>query len=364
MAKHLQRRYLYRKTVVLCAGMALCFMFTACGTAAPPSSASETQDGAIAIVGGCAVPLEEYQLFAYDSISQIAQAFSQKYGVDPNSAEFWETSFDGQTPTEALKKSADIIMHEQKALQIVAQNLGVLQSADYSEFVLAFHAENESRSQGLQNDEVIYGPKSLAIEQYYTYRQSQIIEALEEYVENEIIAPTEADIKAFYPKLALQESRKNYKGTLGFFYWSAGNTISDEDIASAIRRAVNDNTQGAQAALNATNAVGTEIGYKEENVNTRELGKENEEYNSVIRAIHLLEKGGQSEVFSVRDNECIAIVLDKTYETFGSYEDTRDYTETMYRVRESKAVIKQKIADVQMEFTPAYNKLTIKDLKG
>ncbi len=58
---------------------------------------------------------------------------------------------------------------------------------------------------------VLYGPVELSVSQYYSYRQSQLEQLLEEFVKQNIITIGEEELKEYYPVVKQKEEKKNFQ---------------------------------------------------------------------------------------------------------------------------------------------------------
>jgi hypothetical protein len=94
--------------------------------------------------------------------------FGQKYGVS-DSADFWTTPHDGETPLEWLKQRTLDECVRIVIEQTLARKHGVLSDVSYSAFLQALERENERRRRALAAGEPIYGPQQYGEDEYFNY---------------------------------------------------------------------------------------------------------------------------------------------------------------------------------------------------
>jgi hypothetical protein len=115
--------------------------------------------------------------------------FSQKYGAS-DSAGFWTTPHDGETPLDWLKKrtlddSVRIVVE-----QTLARKHGVLSDVSYSAFLQALERENERRRKALAAGEPVYGPQQYGEDEYFNYLfANMVIEVKRRLSAGEFAAP-------------------------------------------------------------------------------------------------------------------------------------------------------------------------------
>lgn len=94
--------------------------------------------------------------------------FGQQYGVS-DSADFWTTPHDGESPLEWLKKRTLDDCVRIVIEQTLARKHGVLSDISYSAFLQALERENERRRRALAVGEPIYGPQQYREDEYFDY---------------------------------------------------------------------------------------------------------------------------------------------------------------------------------------------------
>ena len=148
-------------------------------------------------VGSYEISKEEYALLAYDNIAVTAREYGTKDGIDVNVPGFWERKTDGVSPMDRVRELTDEEAVQQKGIQILAKKNGIIDDIGYDSFLKQYQEENEQRRQMKEEGTVLYGPVELSVSQYYSYRQSQLEQLLEEFVKQNIITIGEEELKEY-----------------------------------------------------------------------------------------------------------------------------------------------------------------------
>ena len=165
-------------------------------------------------VGDHEISKEEYALLAYDNIARTAREYGAKEGIDVNAPGFWEQKRDGVSPMDRVRELTDGEAVHQKGIQILAKENGMIDEIGYEAFLKQYQEENKQRKQMKEEGKVLYGPLELSVSQYYSYRQSQLEQALEEFAEQKIVTIGEEELKAYYPVVKQAEEKKNFQAKL------------------------------------------------------------------------------------------------------------------------------------------------------
>jgi len=154
------------------------------------------------------VTIDEFNVFLQDSKAITISYFQNKYNAEYNK-DFWQTSFQGETPIEHLKNRALKKLKEYKVEQIMMLEEGVVEEINHQYFLKAYGEENLLRQQKLNSNEPIYGPKQYQALEYFQYshtlnRQKLIdklvLEARKEH--------TEEFFESYYEKIKTKYFKK------------------------------------------------------------------------------------------------------------------------------------------------------------
>ncbi len=316
------------------------------------------QDSLFMEVGQYPVTVEEYAMQAYDNISKTALQYSQK-GFDVNRKAFWSEKIDGKTPMDTIKELTDSDVIRDKGIQILALKYGLTDDISYEGFLEDFEEENKLRKKKQDQGEVIYGPVRLSIEQYYSYRQGQWEQAVKELVEKQEITVSEQDLKDYYEMIAPIEGRKNFRLKALAYQWE-GEEESLEQRAAELAAEAGVTAEGARI-LSVETGIPVEV--NEIFLNTLEMGKEYTDANRLLEALAETECGEVSQRFW-RENglSAVALVTEKDYVPFGTFEETRAYVEQRYKEEQAEAWIENRLSEFQVKTGMLYENLTYEQL--
>lgn len=153
------------------------------------------------------VTTEEFNVFLQDSKALTIAHFQSQYDAEYNQ-DFWQTSFQGETPLEHLKNKALQQLKQYKVEQIMMLQEGVVEDISYKHFLQTLEEENAQRQQKLNNAEPIYGPKQYQALEFFRYSHAMnrqklidkmVLEARKQQTE-EFFAAYYEKIKAAYFK--------------------------------------------------------------------------------------------------------------------------------------------------------------------
>lgn len=148
-------------------------------------------------VDGLAVSKEEFRLALDENISTVYNYFSKKYGAQ-DSADFWETEFDGVTPREYAKEMAKTELVDKKCRQKLMLECGIISDAGYSAFLKELNQVNRQRKRIKDSGGVIYGPVQYSEKEYDIYCMSNREIELKRRLEQ--VQCTEEEIHGWYEK--------------------------------------------------------------------------------------------------------------------------------------------------------------------
>lgn len=340
-------------TAVLLLLTAVLFL-AGCKQAGSNANAPETENPVVAYVDGEPVTLWEYSGYAYDFIAQAGMQFGTKYNADVNDAAFWNTEYEGITPLNWVKQQADERMRTQKGMQVLAKQLKLNEDISWEEQQKAFAAENELRRQKAEKGEVVYGPAQFTKAQFYSYWQSNVEQMLEDHVKQNVVHPTKKEIEECYERNEAEMSRKNFSAQIGVFSWMPNEEALDIGQLEFLLEQ-EEEPQKIAEELNVT--------YGEYTVNTREMGKENQDYEVAVELLKTKEKGQLTSLFDLQAKQGYMLVLQKEYEEVGDLQQNWAEFEDLCRTEQMRKYIDEKIQQMQLEHTEAYEKLGIDQLR-
>lgn len=310
-------------------------------------------------VGDHEISKEEYALLAYDNIARTAREYGAKEGIDVNAPGFWEQKRDCVSPMDRVRELTDGEAVRQKGIQILAKENGIIDEIGYEAFLKQYQEESEQRKQMKEEGKVLYGPLELSVSQYYSYRQSQLEQALEEFAEQKIVTIGEEELKAYYPVVKQTEEKRNFQAKLSLVIFED----ADEEQKAAVEQWIA--AHGITEDLPVLLAEETGVSASVENmaVDTLELGKENLLLDRVVQAVKEVEAGAVTPAIEYTDGmSAVAAVESKEYAAFGSYDTERDYVEYLLREKKAREYIAEEISRLEVKKGKAWETLTYEDI--
>lgn len=167
----------------------------------------------------------------------IVDYFNKKYGAEQTPA-FWSTNFDGEIPLNTLKQKALDESLRIKVQQIMAQEQGVLEHIDYSDFLRDLETENERRQQAINQNQVVYGPAQYNEDTYFEYVLSNAKISVKKNLQHQMGEANHRELKQFYDRMKNKlyvsaGSVKVQRITLSFL---DANHEVDQDVKDAMKR--------------------------------------------------------------------------------------------------------------------------------
>jgi hypothetical protein len=164
---------LWQWRVTLMASLAV-VMLAAVALGASAGGAAQSAEPWVAKVDGEPLSARLFERRLTRSRAAAYRYFGQKYNVS-DSADFWTTPHDGETPLDWLKvRTLDEcvrILVEQK----LARDHGVLADASYLAFLQRLERENQRRREAVAAGEPIYGPQQYGEDEYFSYSFTNMV---------------------------------------------------------------------------------------------------------------------------------------------------------------------------------------------
>ncbi|MCX6267338.1 MAG: hypothetical protein NTW16_08290 [Bacteroidetes bacterium] len=156
-----------------------------------------TDTSEVATVNGEGITVREFMLNSRPLRTRVINDFQLKYGAIYGS-DFWSRKYDGESPSDVLKKKTLYLLIKIKIQQICAKNSGIVNDISYQGFLQAFTSENKRRVLARQAGAVIYGPVQYTEEVYYNYLFSNMITRLKEYLASSVFRITGETLMKIY----------------------------------------------------------------------------------------------------------------------------------------------------------------------
>jgi len=151
----------------------------------------------VAKINGEPISVREFERRVLRNRAAAATYFAQKHQAQ-DSAEFWTTSFDGEVPSQWVRKKALEECVKIKIEQILARDKGLLQDIGYAAFLQKLDRENERRRKALAAGEPIYGPQQYGEDEFFTYVHNNMLIELKRRLGQHELLPTEEELQVRY----------------------------------------------------------------------------------------------------------------------------------------------------------------------
>ncbi|MEK4516157.1 hypothetical protein NSS64_12820 [Paenibacillus sp. FSL H8-0122] len=128
------------------------------------------------IVNGQETSTAEFNWHLQLNRALTADYFMQTYHAG-YSEDFWLTDYSGEIPLQRWIRDAQTQLLTKQAELQLAEEAGVIPDISFEAFLIGMERENIRRSQAAVNKEVVYGPKQLDAQAYYSYYMSNLEDA-------------------------------------------------------------------------------------------------------------------------------------------------------------------------------------------
>ncbi len=143
-----------------------------------------------ATVNGETITVSEIEYFKKRDRADIINEFSSEYNVTDYS-DFWDRSFDGETPTQALEKRAFDDAVKAKIILILMREQGIFDEISFEELKIKAEKFNESSKNGT------VGIMSIDMESFYTYYVDTGRMELKNRLAEGELKPSQAEIQKY-----------------------------------------------------------------------------------------------------------------------------------------------------------------------
>ena len=283
---------------------------------------SDPFESSVAIINDIAVPPAEYQMVYQRNIAVTYNHFFQQYGASAH-ADFWQSSHDGQTPSEWIRKRTLQQLVHLKVIQTLAIDLNIVEPFDYTTMQTWWKEHNESRKEKHKSGGVVYGPVEDSFEDFYSYFFSTLEIKVKDKLNATRLRATDAELQSFYQR---QKSELfAYTPYIKVEYLEipdqhpSQQTELETRVHKAQHKAVNGSALKSLTELfeHADYAVAT---YSD---STHIIGEDNPEHARRTLALQL--SAGEVDVFRSHDNSAFYIMkcLERAKKRMYTYEAVR-----------------------------------------
>lgn len=288
-------------------GLLVAVLLSSCGTAE-----SSVEGDYLFTVDGYGVSKEEFQLFLGNQKAVTANYFWTKYQVQPD-ADFWTTSFDGETPIGYAKQLALDAMVKSKVEFILAAEREILPYLDYDDMLEHMEEENADRAQKSEAGEVFYGLTQFQPFTYYEYLSNNVRSALEQS-QRDLDKPTDAELRRIY------EENQNA--------FSLGTVYEYEIVYQSGER-------------------------EHVSQNDHEIGKEDTTTEDILLQLDFLAEGEVLQAYNYRGETVDITYLGKAHQGYTAFEDARDSLTALYARQTLSELVQTRVENAEIVFDRA-----------
>ena len=147
------------------------------------------------------VSLAEYKLFVEQEKALTYNHFYTKHGA-PKTDTFWETDFDGETPSTFIKEKIDQKLVRVKVIQEYAAKVKLINSFNYTDFLKDWKDVNRRREEKHRAGQIVYGPVQTGKQEYYNYLFTNLELKLKDKLNGSVFVPSPARLKAYFKEIS------------------------------------------------------------------------------------------------------------------------------------------------------------------
>jgi len=191
-------------------------------------SCASDKANTVAYVNGEGIENREFMLIASQKKAEVFKYFTDKYDAE-YSETFWDSSFDGEKPSERISQ---LVMDELVPIKIqqkMAVEYGVLDSCNYSDFLKRLERENAERKKKKDNNQIVYGVTEYSEEAYYSDEFAKTILSLKDIWKQELDFG-EGELKEYYETVKDMYYRQQPTGEVMLYIFD----YSDSDKAASL----------------------------------------------------------------------------------------------------------------------------------
>ena len=309
-------------------------------------SCSSHEAETVAYVNGEAIETREFMMLASRKKAEVLKYFHDKYGAEYNES-FWDNSFDGESPSEVMCKLVTEELVPIKIQQKMAVDYKILDSCDYSDFLMRLEKENTERKKKKENNEIVYGVTEYSEEAYYSDETAKMIISVKDMWKKEQKID-DKELLEYYEKVKDKYYRRKPAGEVTLYIFDYRNS---DTAVSLLEKAKN----GQDIENEIKNADGkTESLTVDENLTQRHFDLE---YPGLLQE---LDKGNEyTELLSFGSTVYFA-KANKMETGYKKYDDIKSDVEKNYTDELYDAYIKKLVNEADIKIK--YEKLNFSDL--
>jgi|GEM_PF-3495237 len=315
-------------------------------------------------LNGEPVDLREYQLILNRHRGEVYNDFYLNYGV-ADSADFWTTAYEGETPLDQLKQITLQDLTSIKVQQLLARQShvtvaltpqGPFLAADpsYAVFLKNLGAENERRQAAIKKGEPIYGPTQFDEDTFYRYFFSKMVEQLQQQLSEGDWQPSTATLEAFYADRKETDYRREdtfWYESLCWPYAKPAGEITEASKQEAQLKMEEIRARLPQGFTFKDIAQRYPVRYADETLDDSTADSDVKYQPVLTGQVRSLPVGGLSQIFESDEGDalCLVTVHGRQIVGYQPFEEVRAQVQAQYIDEKYVTVIEQLTRDAKIE---------------
>lgn len=325
------------RKIGIIAALILCLIVT--------SSCTREEEGIAAYINGEKIETAELMLFASMNKAEVVKYFADKYGAE-YTADFWRSDFGGESPRDMLRDAAMEELIPYKIKQKLAKKNELLDSCDYSDFLVRLEEENKQRKQKKESGGVVYGVTEYTPAAYYKDSMAKLEIGLRD-LWMEKLDPDEPELLAYYEEIKDGYYKKLNESNITVYSFD----FSKEEEAKALLERANQGEDVQQAA----EAAGAKI--ENMDIDNESLRYITFAYPGVDELIEKKQAPFAAGLYGTAGEICFVRVNEIKDGGYKSFEDVKQNVLSMYTERDLNGYIEKLVKKAKIKYTKEYKEI-------
>lgn len=302
-------------------------------------------DQPIATVNGLTVTKEEYSYFVSNKKAEIINEYLED-GDRPINKEFWETPVDGETPEQKLKEEAlEQCIDAKIQLQLMKEK-GIYEDISYQ----GLYQLAQDYNQKAEKSDVVYGLKSIDMNQFYSYFIDTGALELMNILSEELVA-TEDEIETAYQEMKEEAAQKTVTVQVIQLPETQESEKKLEQICKLVEEGEDLETLASEEDIMD--------GFSENTFLESELYDKTGRINEVIKQSFTLTPGEVSNVFSYNNALWLVKCLSSEEKGYYSFDAMNEAAKEQVISEKYDALIAEKRKEADIQIKDGYNQFHV-----
>ncbi|HHW00179.1 MAG TPA: hypothetical protein GXX36_11555 [Clostridiaceae bacterium] len=131
----------------------------------------------VALIENEPVTVKEFRHYILEERGAVIEYFRNKYGVQDD-PDFWSSSYNGENPSEVVKRNAINEIKRTKVQLLMAQKEGIIENISYESLLREMEKENKKRKEAIEKKQIIFGLKEYDPRTYLFYKMAELSKEL------------------------------------------------------------------------------------------------------------------------------------------------------------------------------------------